>query len=250
MKFNINNFFEISAEELEKIYSNTGDFSQFKRKFQSDLIRNGTWTSPSLQALDATMFSLISEIQNPKIEKFFIEAGANNGLRQSNSFVFEQCFGWKGLLVEPIKYNYDLCKKYRGQKSKCLHACISSYDGKITGAFADILEQERIENDHGLGAGCTEEHKRIYPNLIKEVDCFKYETICKINSIPRNYALLCLDVERHEREIIDDKCFQHYRPALICIETDNKTVINDIVSQDYLLLKTIDHNFFLGDKTI
>src|SRR3954452_5124823 len=33
---------------------------------------------------------------------FFIEAGAHDGLTQSNTALLEFCFGWKGLLVEPI----------------------------------------------------------------------------------------------------------------------------------------------------
>jgi FkbM family methyltransferase len=32
---------------------------------------------------------------------FFVEAGANDGLFQSNTALFEQAFGWNGILVEP-----------------------------------------------------------------------------------------------------------------------------------------------------
>lgn len=33
----------------------------------------------------------------------FIEAGANNGIRQSNTYYLEAVRGWKGILVEPVQ---------------------------------------------------------------------------------------------------------------------------------------------------
>ena len=36
---------------------------------------------------------------------FFIEAGANDGVVQSNTFYFEKELNWTGLLIEPIILN-------------------------------------------------------------------------------------------------------------------------------------------------
>lgn len=45
---------------------------------------------------------------------FFVEAGALDGERVSNTLFLEQHLGWKGLLVEPVKENYmDLLSKHR-----------------------------------------------------------------------------------------------------------------------------------------
>ena len=35
-----------------------------------------------------------------KRDGFFVEMGAIDGLQFSNSLIYEQCFGWKGLLIE------------------------------------------------------------------------------------------------------------------------------------------------------
>ncbi|MBL4884521.1 MAG: FkbM family methyltransferase [Planctomycetaceae bacterium] len=45
----------------------------------------------------------------------FIEAGANNGIRQSNTLYYEKYFGWKGILIEPIPELYQQCKINRPQ---------------------------------------------------------------------------------------------------------------------------------------
>lgn len=44
---------------------------------------------------------------------FFIEAGANDGVNQSNTFFLERCFGWKGVLVEAIPAAYEKCRIHR-----------------------------------------------------------------------------------------------------------------------------------------
>jgi FkbM family methyltransferase len=40
---------------------------------------------------------------------FFFEAGANDGVQQSNSLYFEQSRGWRGILVEPIPQRFFEC---------------------------------------------------------------------------------------------------------------------------------------------
>lgn len=47
----------------------------------------------------------------------FIEAGANDGLEQSNTLYFERYFGWTGLLIEPIP---ELAAKCRQNRPNCL----------------------------------------------------------------------------------------------------------------------------------
>ena len=44
---------------------------------------------------------------------FFVEAGANDGLNQSNTAYFERYLGWRGLLIEPIPKLAKLCAANR-----------------------------------------------------------------------------------------------------------------------------------------
>src|SRR5437868_11670811 len=44
---------------------------------------------------------------------FFVEAGANDGVDQSNTFYFEKYMGWRGLLVEPIPELAERCRANR-----------------------------------------------------------------------------------------------------------------------------------------
>ena len=42
----------------------------------------------------------------------FLEIGAADGIDQSNSFLLERKYNWSGYLVEPVKNQYESCKKY------------------------------------------------------------------------------------------------------------------------------------------
>lgn len=51
---------------------------------------------------------------------FFIEAGANDGLFQSNTALLEQAFGWSGILIEPAPTAYERC---RANRRAAVHNC-------------------------------------------------------------------------------------------------------------------------------
>src|SRR6516225_8771930 len=44
---------------------------------------------------------------------FFVEAGANDGLAQSNTYWFEQFRGWRGLLIEAVPEKAAACRRNR-----------------------------------------------------------------------------------------------------------------------------------------
>ena len=46
---------------------------------------------------------------------YFVEAGGNDGISQSNTAYFERYLGWKGLLIEPIPDLAARCKANRPQ---------------------------------------------------------------------------------------------------------------------------------------
>ena len=92
----------------------------------------------SFSALDARGVPLdlrLCEILDRR-DGFFVEAGANDGLFQSNTALLERSFGWHGLLVEPSPLACELARANR-RAEVCNCALVSSgYEGAtITGDF-------------------------------------------------------------------------------------------------------------------
>ena len=48
---------------------------------------------------------------------FYIDIGAYDGITQSNTFFYEKYKNWRGVLIEPSKSKYLLCKKFRSKKN-------------------------------------------------------------------------------------------------------------------------------------
>ena len=89
----------------------------------------------------------------PKTPGFFIEAGANDGIRQSNTHVLEKKFGWTGLLVEPIPRLAKLCSRYR-KRSIVVNAALVPFSE--SGKFVHLEDvdlmtsmQMHVDSDDG-----------------------------------------------------------------------------------------------------
>ena len=51
----------------------------------------------ALQEIDKKMLKYINYRNG-----YYIECGANDGVNQSNTWYYEKCLDWKGILIEPI----------------------------------------------------------------------------------------------------------------------------------------------------
>jgi FkbM family methyltransferase len=68
---------------------------------------------------------------------FFIEAGANNGVTQSNTKLLEEAFGWKGILVEPSPVLFEQLKANR-PAATCYQCALGSFEEDNTYIYGDF----------------------------------------------------------------------------------------------------------------
>lgn len=65
---------------------------------------------------------LVLQLLNGKRDGFFLDTGAADGIRSSNTQLLERDFGWRGLCVEPNTRFYQ--KLIRARNCTCLNACL------------------------------------------------------------------------------------------------------------------------------
>lgn len=147
---------------------------------------------------------------------FFVEAGALDGERLSNTLWLEQELGWTGLLIEPNPANYkNLVSKNR--KAWASHTCISSHPYPKEEVFVSLSRMVREESEvlrnmndpHGSShvLGVTLD-SRIYDSVLHQSDksysvvqCFplvSYLLALNISTVD----LLSLDVQGVEKDIL------------------------------------------------
>lgn len=156
---------------------------------------------------------------------FFVEAGANNGIDQSNTIQLENNFGWSGLLIEPNTFKFNQCISNR-PKSICEnYALVSdSYDSDtIDGDFSHNDDQSLMSLVSDPGDFFDDE--LLFYKEQRKRDC-------KIISVPvstmnallekhkiNNIDFFSLDVEGYEISVLNGLNFDKFRPKYFLIET-------------------------------
>ena len=199
--------------------------------------------SYSLHQNDVKMWKYLSDIPNG----IFLEAGASNGIYQSNTKMYEE-LGWHGLLVEPNKKRCEKAKKYRPNSIVENYALVSSDHAKDTllGYFEEdihTLEAYAIEGntlyDDTSGVGW----KKLTTSPV-EVPATTLKKLLEKHSLTgSSIHFFSLDVEGYELQVLDGLDLTANRPLYIHIEVTDLTqqrCREYLEKYDYVFLESIE----------
>ncbi len=180
---------------------------------------------------------------------FFIEAGANDGYNQSNTYYLENSMGWSGILIEAIPDLAEMSRKNRA-RSKVVHSAL------VADQDATPTIRMRFANLMSVVDGClgdkTDEHVQLglkVQNLPESyavnVPARTLTSILDDAAPGRPIDFFSLDVEGYEVEVLKGLDFEKYSPAYILIETwkleevmtlirDRYEMIEQLATHDYL----------------
>jgi len=128
----------------------------------------------------------------------YVEAGANDGVTQSNTLLLQEHFNWKGLLIEPCVQSYKKCLKTRGDKNIVVNCALVSSDEikSIKGDF--VAKESGVDWDSLMN---SIDGKRKNNSSLVEVDACTLGKIVKDNNI-KDIDFMSLDVEGFELEVL------------------------------------------------
>jgi FkbM family methyltransferase len=162
---------------------------------------------------------------------FYIEAGAYDGILQSNTKFLEEELNWTGILIEPSPKVFLDLEKNRPNNiniNKCLVSSKYSFQ-TISGSFdngpmSSVGNMRYIENAELIDVPCE--------SLYKILD---YLEIPKID-------FMTVDTEGYELDVLDGLKLEKYRPTYLLVEiyeTSKIATINYITEFNYILLENI-----------
>lgn len=158
---------------------------------------------------------------------FFVELGANDGVRQSNTLFLEKKKHWKGLLIEPFPQNAKKCAKNRPNSFVFCAACVPfNYDKKTV----ELIYADLMTIAPGLASGSIERQEAHLKNgrkfLSSKETIHTFEAKAQqLNSIldkikaPKEIDFLSIDVEGAEFSVLGGIDFNKYRFKFMLIET-------------------------------
>ncbi len=151
---------------------------------------------------------LKAEFFGPSAKGFFVEVGANEPQRGSQSWQFEQA-GWSGVLVEPQP---DLAERLH--RTRRAHVVAAACSSPANAGRAMML--------HVLGP-----HSSLRPELAVtgvvaeariEVPVRTLDDILEEAKAPSPIDFVSIDVEGHEVEVLSGYDFARWHPRLLLIE--------------------------------
>jgi FkbM family methyltransferase len=77
----------------------------------------------------------IDEFFDKKENGFFVDVGANEGVRISNTFFLEKYRNWKGICIEPLPEEFKKLEKNR--TSINLNFCVSDFEGETEFTYVE-----------------------------------------------------------------------------------------------------------------
>lgn len=168
----------------------------------------------------------VLETLNYKNNGFFLDIGAFDGIKFSNSYLLEKNFNWTGILIEAHPVTFHQMIKVRN--SLCLNYAISNENKTIY-----------FETTDGTGSKIS----NMPTNLV--VEAITLETLFNMYDVPKTIDYMSLDIEGYEYEALEKFPFNKYICSLITVEHNlycngdkNKNKIKDLLlNNNYKIIK-------------
>ena len=164
-----------------------------------------------------------------KHDGFFVEFGAIDGIKHSNSYLLETRFEWRGICSEPHPQFFELLKRNRC----CItdNACIAGATGtQVEFVLAGDLSGMQIH-------GCNDQHHAERARHYAQGDMICLTTISledflNRHNAPRQIDYLSVDTEGSEFEILQAFPFDQWDIQLLTVEhnfTEQRSLIRDLM---------------------
>ncbi|MEO2049548.1 MAG: FkbM family methyltransferase [Pirellulales bacterium] len=170
---------------------------------------------------------------------FFIEAGANDGYLQSNTYFLEKERDWRGVLVEGIPELYQRCVLERPNATVYYSALVSSdfQQATVTMHYAHLMSvvegslKTAEQQDEHLQAGVDIQH--LDGSYSIDVPAQTLESILDNTQDLPEIDFFSLDVEGYELNVLKGLNLSKYRPKYLLVEARFFDEVNAFLEQHH-----------------
>jgi FkbM family methyltransferase len=165
-----------------------------------------------------------------KNDGYFVEFGATNGFKLSNTYLLEKEFKWTGILAEPAHVWHKELRANRSAhiESKCVWSISNMKILFNETSYPEISTLEEF-SDHDMHSEFRKGGKRY------KVDTISLNDMLEKYGAPSNIDYLSIDTEGSELEILESLNFEKYKFSVITVEhnfTKNRQLICDLLSKN------------------
>jgi len=174
---------------------------------------------------------------------YFVEAGANDGISQSNTLYFEKYMGWRGLLIEAIPALAEKCRRNRplcvvencalvafDYPSKTVEMRYCNLMSVVRGALDN--EEEHIQS----GKQFLHENEDTYSIVVPARPLSEVLNQYEVKSVD----FLSLDVEGYEEQVLKGIDFTQHLPSFVLIEVHRRDIVDSLIGKYYKIVTVLN----------
>ncbi len=171
---------------------------------------------------------------NSKSNGYFVEIGACDPIRLSNTYYLESKYGWDGLLVEPNPFlRFELEKSRKARVVSCaagprgiIELYVAENPEFTTSSLVKKDARHRLFKDSGR---------------IVQVESIPLTDIFFENNTPKYFDFLSVDVEGSEYQVLSSNDWSKWRPKYVVVEHnfrgDRNRIRGFMLSSGYVVSK-------------
>jgi len=200
---------------------------------------NPKYSRPGLNDLDAKLAPYLT-----KKDGFFIEAGANDGFTQSNTYYLAKFRGWRGILIEGIPKLYAMAQRRR-RESRVFNCALVPFEeegkeiemiyGNLMSLVVGAMGSDKADQNHIRQAQQFDRSSGSYRIKIIGRTLSSILDECEVSQID----LLSLDVEGFEAPVLRGVDFQRHRPEYICVEARHRSDVDTVLRPYYSMVEQL-----------
>lgn len=182
--------------------------------------------------VDFSLFGMQSEITalfSAKSKGVFLELGAADGIRQSNTALLEYKYGWRGVLIEPQPEAFMLCRKRR-KNSIVVNAFVSA---SKAGILSNSMPDANLQNQ-----AAESFNTRSVAPVIRIQEILDVAGICEIDFVS-------IDVEGAELDVLQTIDFGKTYVRYVLVETDQSECVSKLLAPWFKPIKQLSFHDYL-----
>lgn len=188
-----------------------------RRAFEG--LGSARYSRPSLNGIDLKLSKYLDYEGG-----FFIEAGANDGFTQSNTYLLERTRGWGGLLIEAIPELFEKCRRERRASVVRHYALVavdyeeSTVDIHYANLMSTISDARKTPEALASHIGDGLRVQGLEGSYVAKVPARTLTSILDEVAPDQAIDFFSLDVEGYELNVLRGLDFDRYAPEYLLVE--------------------------------
>ncbi len=205
-------------------------------------------SAPALNALDARMEKYLDFDGG-----VFIEAGANDGYTQSNTYYYETVRGWNGILVEAVPETAEICRLVR-PGAKVYNCALVANDypnptvtmkyANLTSIVKGLCNDDKREDRH---VRLAIERGYIARTYDVETPARTLTSVIEESGFG-HIDFFSLDVEHFELSVLAGLDFDRFGPTFLLVETRQPDEVARMLPGAYRMVERMTEMDFLFSR--